>query len=221
MKKLIPWLIAAIVLQLCIYLYLNHLLAPSVAGGYTLTPTGSSSVQAASSNVLIRRQFPGRRLQGRGEGLLYQRRQPEERRSTSAPRRSSPTSPGCRTATSPWRGSASRANWVPSAPWSRSTWSPTATSIKPTITGLSKDAEIADVAYSTETNVIYIQVKSGDISTIYRTDANNVLTKVGNTPPRHRPDRQFKKRGRPALRQRQHRAGLPGGQERETVDLSP
>ena len=46
-------------------------------------------------------------------------------------------------------------------------------SIKPTITGLAKDAEITDVAYSTETNVIYIQVKSGDISAIYRTDANN------------------------------------------------
>ena len=93
-------------------------------------------------------------------------------------------------------------------------------SIAPTITGLSKDAEIADVAYSTDTNVIYIQVKSGDISTIYRTDANNVLTQVSNTPSRHWPDRQFKERGRPALRQRQHRAGLPGGQGRETVDLS-
>ncbi len=55
-------------------------------------------------------------------------------------------------------------------------------SIAPTITGLAKDAEIADVAYSTDTNVIYIQVKSGDISTIYRTDANNVLTQVSNTP---------------------------------------
>jgi hypothetical protein len=55
-------------------------------------------------------------------------------------------------------------------------------SIIPTITGLAKDAEIANVAYSTETNVIYIQVKSGDISAIYRTDANNKLTKVDNTP---------------------------------------
>jgi hypothetical protein len=38
------------------------------------------------------------------------------------------------------------------------------------------------VAYSTDTNVIYIQVKAGTVSTIYRTDANNNLTEVDNTP---------------------------------------
>jgi hypothetical protein len=54
---------------------------------------------------------------------------------------------------------------------------------QPTITGLSKDAEITGVACSTETNVIYIQVTSDTISDIYRSDANNILTRVGNTPP--------------------------------------
>lgn len=55
-------------------------------------------------------------------------------------------------------------------------------SLAPTMTGLAKGAEIADVAYSTNTNVIYIQVQAGAVSTVYRTDANNNLTKVDNTP---------------------------------------
>ena len=55
-------------------------------------------------------------------------------------------------------------------------------SIEPKIGGLAKGAEITDVAYSPDTNVIYIQVKSGDISAIYRTDANNILTRVSDTP---------------------------------------
>ena len=54
--------------------------------------------------------------------------------------------------------------------------------VEPTITGLSKGAEIANVAFSPDTNVVYIQVKNGSISAIYRTDANNNLTKVNNTP---------------------------------------
>ena len=183
MKKLIPWLIAAIVLQLCIYLYLNHLLAPSVAGGYTLTPTGSSSVQAGIQQLFS---YDGsfRADVSKDAVKVY---------STSDDSLKKEIDIGAteRLTYFSWlqdRNIALAGISKPGKLGTICTLEPLnmvtdSQSIKPTITGLSKDAEIADVAYSTETNVIYIQVKSGAISTIYRTDANNVLTKVDNTPP--------------------------------------
>ncbi|MGD0621297.1 MAG: hypothetical protein ABSA82_02375 [Thermacetogeniaceae bacterium] len=182
MKKLIPWLIAAIVLQLCIYLYLNHLLTPSVAGGYTLTPTASGGVQAGVQQLFsydgsFRADVSKDAVKiystgddslkkeidiGATEKLTYFSWLQD--RNIALAGISKPGKLGAICTLEPL-------NMVTDSQ-----------SIKPTITGLSKDAEIADVAYSTDTNVIYIQVKSGAISTIYRTDANNVLTKVDNTP---------------------------------------
>jgi len=181
-KKLIPWLIAAIALQLCVYLYLNHLLAPSVAGGVTLTPTSSGGLQAGVQQLFS---YDGSfradvskdavRIYSTGDNSL--RKQiaigPTEKlsyfswlqdRNIALAGISKPGKLGTICTLEPL-------NMVTDSQ-----------SFEPTITGLSKDAEIIDVAYSTETNVIYIQIKSGAVSDIYRDDANNELTKVEDTP---------------------------------------
>jgi hypothetical protein len=49
---------------------------------------------------------------------------------------------------------------------------------EPKIGGLSAGAKIANVAFSPLTNVTYMHVTGGNSSSIYRTDANNNLTKV-------------------------------------------
>lgn len=50
--------------------------------------------------------------------------------------------------------------------------------IEPKISGLMRGARISSVAYSAETNVIYILVKNGITSAVFRTDANNNLRSV-------------------------------------------
>ncbi|MDS1029474.1 hypothetical protein RDV78_03010 [Bacillota bacterium LX-D] len=48
----------------------------------------------------------------------------------------------------------------------------------PKIAGLGKGAQIVDVTYSTQTNVIYMLVKSGKNASVFRTDANNNLEQM-------------------------------------------
>ena len=182
MKKLIPWLIAAIVLQLCVYLYLNRLLAPAVAG-YTLTPTASTGVQAGVQHLFS---YDGsfRADVSKDSVKIYSTVDDSLKKSIAIDATEKLTYFS-------WlqdRNIALAGISKPGRLGTICTLEPLnmvtdSQSIKPTIVGLSKDAEIADVAYSTLTNVIYIQVKSGAISEIYRTDANNVLTRVDNTPP--------------------------------------
>ncbi len=50
--------------------------------------------------------------------------------------------------------------------------------IEPKISGLMRGTRISGVAYSSETNVIYILVKNGVNSAVFRTDANNHLRSV-------------------------------------------
>lgn len=50
--------------------------------------------------------------------------------------------------------------------------------IEPRIGGLKRGARISGVAYSPETNVIYLLVKNGLNSAVFRTDANNHLQSV-------------------------------------------
>jgi hypothetical protein len=181
-KKLIPWLCGVIVFQLCIYLYLNQLLVPSV-GNVTVTRVDSGGVQSgvqqlfsydgsfradvskdavkiySTSDSVLRKEIDI----GATEKLTYFSWLQD--RNIALAGISEPGKSGTICTLEPL-------NLVTDSQ-----------SIKPTITGLSKDAEIAGVAYSPDTNVVYIQVKSGVISTIYRTDANNTpLTKVGSTP---------------------------------------
>jgi len=49
---------------------------------------------------------------------------------------------------------------------------------EPKINGLAKGAKLENVAFSPQTNVTYIMVSSKTSKSIYRTDANNHLTKV-------------------------------------------
>ena len=182
MKKLIPWLLATIVLQLCIYLYLNnHLLTPSVA--YTLKPADSSSVQSGVEQYFS---YDGsfRADVSKDAVKIYAT-------GADSPAKEIDIGPTEWLTYFSWlqdRNIALAGISKPGKLGTICTLEPLnmvtdSQSIVPTITGLSKDAEIADVAYSVNTNVIYIQVKSGSVSTIYRTDANNMLTKVDNTPP--------------------------------------
>ncbi len=182
MKKLIPWLLATIVLQLCIYFYLNNrLLTPSVA--YTLKPADSSSVQSSVEQYFS---YDGsfRADVSKDAVKIYAT-------GAASPAKEIDIGPTERLTYFSWlqdRNIALAGISKPGKLGTICTLEPLnmvtdSQSIMPTITGLSKDAEIADVAYSVNTNVIYIQVKSGSVSTIYRTDANNILTKVDNTPP--------------------------------------
>ncbi|MGE5404936.1 MAG: hypothetical protein ACM3PP_08350 [Candidatus Saccharibacteria bacterium] len=52
---------------------------------------------------------------------------------------------------------------------------------EPSIKGLPKQARIADVTFSTATNVIYLNVKNHNKATVYRIDANNNIRKVKTT----------------------------------------
>jgi hypothetical protein len=180
-KKLLPWLCGVIIFQLCIYLYLDHMLAPAVAR-YTMKQVDSGSVTTAvqqsfsydgsfradiskdavqiysTSDSVLRKEI----VIGATDKLTYFSWLQD--RNIALAGISQPGKLGTICTLDPL-------NLVTDSQ-----------SIKPTITGLSKDAEIADVAYSPDTNVVYIQVKSGVLSTIYRTDANNTLTKVDNTP---------------------------------------
>jgi hypothetical protein len=49
---------------------------------------------------------------------------------------------------------------------------------EPKISGLSKGSKIENVAFSPQTNVTYIMISNKSSKSIYRTDANNRLTKV-------------------------------------------
>lgn len=181
MKKLIPWLLATIVLQLCIYFYLNNrLLTPSVA--YTLKPADSGSVQSGVEQYFS---YDGsfRADISKDAVKIYAT-------DADSPAEEIDIDPTEKLTYFSWLQDRNIALAGISKPGKKGTictleplnMVTDSQSIIPTITGLAKDAEIANVAYSTETNVIYIQVKSGDISAIYRTDANNKLTKVDNTP---------------------------------------
>jgi hypothetical protein len=169
-----------IVFQLCIYLYLNHLLAPSV-DHYDLTQVASGSdgdqqffsydgsFRADVSKDAVKiystgdSSHPAKEIDiGATEKLTYFSWLQD--RNIALAGISQPGKLGTICTLEPL-------NMITDS-----------RSIQPKIVGLAKGAEITDVAYSPDTNVVYIQVKSGDISEIYRTDANNVLTKVDDTP---------------------------------------
>jgi hypothetical protein len=180
-KKPIFWILATIVLQLCIYFYLNnHLLTPSVA--YTIRPADSGSVQSGVEQYFS---YDGsfRADVSKDAVKIYAI-------GDDNPAKNIAIGPTERLTYFSWlqdRNIALAGISKPGRLGTICTLEPLnmvtdSQSIIPTITGLSKDAEIADVAYSVNTNVIYIQVRSGVVSSIYRTDANNMLTKVDNTP---------------------------------------
>ncbi|MGE5417852.1 MAG: hypothetical protein ACM3UZ_14035 [Acidobacteriota bacterium] len=52
---------------------------------------------------------------------------------------------------------------------------------EPSIKGLPKQSRIADVTFSTATNVIYLCIKSHEKAMVYRVDANNNISKVKTT----------------------------------------
>jgi hypothetical protein len=181
-KKLIPWLLVVIVfqvaLQLCVGRYLSHLLAPA-GGSVTVTKVNNSDTQqylsydgsfradvskdavkiyAAGSNL------PAKEIDiGPTEKLTYFSWLHD--RDIALAGISKPGTKGTICTLEPLNLTVTNSQ-----------------SVVPAMTGLAKGAEIANVAYSTDTNVIYIQVKAGTVSTIYRTDANNNLTEVDNTP---------------------------------------
>ncbi len=181
MKKLIPWLLAAIVFQLCIYLYLDRVLLVPAVSGVTVTPTisdtsgivskwpsfdGSYRAEVSKDWVKIY-SVAGNSLVkevdiGDTEKLSYFSWLPD--RDIALAGISEPGSKGTTVVLKPL-------NMITDSQ-----------PIEPTIAGLAKDAEIANVAFSPDINVVYIQVKSGNTSAIYRDDANNRLTRVSNTP---------------------------------------
>jgi hypothetical protein len=55
--------------------------------------------------------------------------------------------------------------------------------VEPKISGLTLDAKITDVVFSPQINVTYILISNKTSSLVYRTDANNTLTKVLTTTP--------------------------------------
>jgi hypothetical protein len=185
-KKLIPWLLAVLVfqvaLQLCVGGYLSHLLAPA-AGGYTVTNVAPASV---SSEVQHYFSYDGsfRADVSKDAVKIYAA-------GSDQPAKEIDIGPTEKLTYFSWLQDRDIALAGISKPGVRGTICTleslnlvtNSQSVAPTITGLAKGAEIAGVAYSTDTNVIYIQVKVGANSTIYRTDANNVLTRVDNTPP--------------------------------------
>ncbi len=178
MKKLIPWLLAVVVFQLCIYLYLDRvLLVPAVSSvtqkaigsdGASKLPSYDSSYLAEVSKDWVKiysvkdNSVVNQVDIGDTEKLTYFSWLPD--RNIALAGISKPGTKGTICTLKPL-------NMITdSHPF------------EPSITGLSKDAEIADVAFSPDINVVYIQVKSRNSSSIYRTDANNNLTKVENTP---------------------------------------
>jgi hypothetical protein len=184
MKKFLPWLLATIILQLCIYFYLNNrLLTPSVAYTRTTVASSGSSVQSGVEQYFS---YDGsyRADISKDAVKIYPTgaNQPAKEIDIDATDKLTYFS---------WlqdRNIALVGITKPGNLGAICTLQPVnmdtgSMSIVPTIAGLSRDAEITGVAYSVDTNVIYIQVESSNISAIYRTDANNVLTKVQDTPP--------------------------------------
>jgi len=177
-KKLIPWLLAVVVFQLCIYLYLDRVLLVPAVSSITQKPIGSDGVSKLPSydssylaevskdwvkiysvkdnNVVNQVDI------GATEKLTYFSWLPD--RDIALAGISKPGAKGTICTLKPL-------NMITDNH-----------PVEPSITGLSKGAEIADVAFSPDINVVYIQVKSGNVSSIYRTDANNKLTEVSNTP---------------------------------------
>lgn len=181
MKRLIPWLLAALLFQLGIYFYLDRVLfVPAVAkidttkvissgevGVRRESFDGSYTAEVSKDWVKI---YPAKGSEpvkeiaiGDTEKLTYFSWLPD--RNIALAGISKPGASGVTCTLEPL-------NLI----------TPDARPFKPSMEGLAKGAEIADVAFSPDINVVYIQVKSGNVSTIYRTDANNDLTEVGNTP---------------------------------------
>lgn len=185
MKRLIPWLLAALFFQLSIYFYLDRVLfVPAVAkidtkvlnegvlpsDGVRLESFDGSYYADITKDWLRIYQANGSEpvkeiTIGSTEKLTYFSWLPD--RNIALAGVSMPGEKGTICILEP-------INMV----------TPDARPFKPNIAGLAKGAEIADVAFSPDINVVYIQVKSGNDSAIYRTDANNHLTQVGNTPAR-------------------------------------
>jgi len=55
--------------------------------------------------------------------------------------------------------------------------------VEPKVTGLSKGSQIVNVVFSPQTNVTYMMISNKTSSLVYRTDANNHLTKVLTAVP--------------------------------------
>ena len=184
-RKLLPWLLAVVVvqvaLQLCVGGYLSHLLAPA-AGSVTVTNVAPASV---SSNVQKYFSYDGsfRADVSKDAVKIYAA-------GNDQPAKEIDIGPTEKLTYFTWLQNRDIALAGISKPGKLGTictlepinLETNSQSVAPAIVGLASGAEIADVAYSTDTNVIYIQVKVGDNSTIYRSDANNVLTMVDNTP---------------------------------------
>lgn len=181
MKKLALWLVAAVVFQLCIYLYLDRvLLVPAVSQVSVTSPVtqisgkvskwlsydGSFRAEVSKDWVKFYSVKDNRLVNevtiGSTEKLTYFSWLPDRDIAFAGI-----SKPGAKGATCVLKPINMLTDSHP---------------VEPAIGGQSKDAEIVDVAASPDINVIYIQVKNGNASAIYRDDANNRLTQVPNTP---------------------------------------
>lgn len=178
MKKLIPWLLVAVVLQLCVYFYLDRVLLAPEAGNIITTPltnpqNNASKLYSFDKSYWAEVSKDGVKIYSAKENKLIKQVDVGNTEKLSY---------------FSWLQDRNIALAGISKPGTICTLeplnmiTPDAHPFNPTITGLARGAEIADVAFSPDINVVYIQVKSGNVSSIYRTDANNNLTKVSNTP---------------------------------------
>lgn len=183
MKKLLPWLLAALAFQLCIYLYLERVLLVPAVGKVATRVISTNQIKPGVSKLFSYDSTYLAEVSKDGVKIYSVK-------DNSRPVNQIDISDTEKLTYFSWLEDRNIALVGISKPGTKGTictlkplnMITDSHPVEPTITGLAKGAEIANVAFSPDTNVVYIQVKSGSISAIYRTDANNKLTQVDNTP---------------------------------------
>jgi len=177
MRKIAIWLLAALLLQLSVYEYLDRvLLAP--AAGFTQTVDGTAGPSGGSTGSYsydksYYADFSLRDLK------IYATRDNSQVRNIRLQTDQVFTY-------FTWLPNRNLALAAISTNYARSTTvtllsiDPETNSqpVSPRVVGLARGARITDVAFSTQTNVTNILIRSGTASEVYRTDANNYLRKL-------------------------------------------